>query len=103
MPGLSAPRSASILNLDHVAVWIGEVRVSKSTAVITANDQPSTKFRYRGDGAFVVLQTGQHIAEMRRSALYAGQRCLPRILFRASSWVPPVAARIQGQYVIAPG
>src|SRR3989442_11714361 len=94
MPGLSAPRSASILNLDNVSVWIGEVRVSKSPTVITANDQPSAKFRYGGDGAFVFLHTGQHIAEMRHSALHASEVFLTRTLFRASSRVPPVAAGI---------
>src|SRR3989442_15432504 len=94
MPGLSAPRSASIVNLDNVPVWIGEVSVGKSTTVITANDQPSAKFRYGGDGAFVFLHTWQHIAEMRRSALHASQVFLTRILFRASSGIPPVAAGI---------
>jgi hypothetical protein len=88
LSALSGPRSASILNLDHVAVWIGQVSVGSNPTVITAHDQPPAKFRYGGDGAFVVLHTWQHIAEMRHSTLHASQVDLTRILFRASSWVP---------------
>ena len=40
-----APHSASILNLDHIPVWIGEVRVGKRPTMITADDQSSAKGR----------------------------------------------------------
>jgi hypothetical protein len=97
LPDLRALRSASILNLDHIPVWIGEVCVGKRTPMITAHDQPSAKCRYRGDGAFVFLHTGQHITEMRHAALHASEVFLTRTLVRASSRVPPVAAGIQDQ------
>src|SRR2546423_10100665 len=57
-PDWSAPRSASILNLDHVPIGIGEVRVGKSTPVSTPHDQPSAKCCDGGDGTFVCLHTG---------------------------------------------
>src|SRR5207237_9318781 len=77
-PDWSAPRSASILNLDHVPIGIGEVRVGKSTPVITPHDQPSAKCCEGGDGTFVCLPTGSHIAAMRRSVLYANLGSLTR-------------------------
>src|SRR5215510_8298721 len=94
--GLSSP---PILNLDYVAIWVGDVGVQERTRVVAARHQPATKVRRRGYDCVKVLTAHQHDAKMAYAPLHPGQPLLPRYLSGTATGVPSRALRIESQQV----
>src|SRR6266404_5339313 len=86
--------SASIVELDRVAIGIGEISMRKESPMLASREQPAAELADRCDHAFILVAVCQHVSEVAHSALHTGQIFLKFALrlFHASPRKPESAA-----------
>ena len=54
----------AVVNLDGVAIWVGEVGMRQRSTMFASGEEAPTEIRDLCDNSFILFEAWQHVAEM---------------------------------------